>query len=569
MFLHSGQLSGQEQDENSVSIFLGWTSQFQFAGYYAALEKGYYSELGLDVTLIPQANENGIKMVSDGTYTYGLAPGARLLSHDAFEKISVLAAIFQQSPVSLLTLKESNINTLKDLEGKKIAGGAELRAMLTIAGVNMDLVEIPGVTTDFDSLTKGEYDAISYYITDHARKIGEDSVLFKAYRPIEYGINFYGDCLFTSRSEVENNPARVENIIAATLKGWEYAIANPDEINKIIFDQYSKDWTMRELQIEAEITIHSLILPRFHDLGDMQRSKWEQTVEVLHSLGIVETKSDLRGFLYSPPGSDSKTGKLLIILGSIVVAAGIILLFLLLYNKQLKTAVALRTTSLKKANLEMDKFVYSVSHDIRSPLFSIQGIINLMRADPNGSEEYVNLIEKSVKRLNSFTGDILTYSKNSRTDLHFSVVVVDQIIDKALESMKYLVEENEIKITTHYKLKEDFCTDEWRFEVIIGNLISNAIKYGDKLKVQPEIAIHAKTNRKWLDFEISDNGIGIGHEHLVKIFDMFYRATEGSQGSGLGLYIVKETVGMLKGSISLDSTLDVGTKIRIRIPNKI
>jgi len=299
----------------------------------------------------------------------------------------------------------------------------------------------------------------------------------------------------------------------------------------------------------------------------MQKSKWEQNVNVLYELGILKNKIDLKGFIYSPQGESRNAAKLLIILGSMVGLAGMVLLLLLLYNRQLKRAVTLRTKSLEKANLEMDKFVYSVSHDIRSPLFSIQGIINLMRDDPNGSEQYVDLIEKSVKRLNRFTGDILDYSMNSRKKLNFSVVDVDRMIDRTLESMKYLAEDNEVTISTKYDLKMPFYTDEWRFEIIIGNLISNAIKYSDKLRGGQEISIYARTGRKWMDFIIKDNGIGIGEEHLDQIFDMFYRATENSQGSGLGLYIVKETVAMLKGTISLDSKLEKGTNIIVRLPN--
>ena len=211
------QILSKEKEE--VSIYLGWYHQFQFAGYYAAVEQGYFDDVGLKVKLIPATGEKSTEAIASGKYNYGVATGATILSDRNLNKISVIAAIMQQSPVSLITLKSREISSLQDLNNSDIVGSTEITAMLISAGVDINSVRFHGMSSNFDDLISGKYDAISYFITDRAILLGNDSLLFKIYRPIEYGINFYGECLFTSRREVENNPERVEKIKNAVIKG--------------------------------------------------------------------------------------------------------------------------------------------------------------------------------------------------------------------------------------------------------------------------------------------------------------------------------------------------------------
>lgn len=567
MLLISNMLFAQEDGEK-ISIYLNWSHQFQFAGYYAAVEKGFYAEEGLDVALVAGATANGIQRVLDGEYEYGIGPGALLLSHSNVEEIRILAAIFQKSPISLLTLKNSNINTLSDLEGKSITGGTEIKAMLATGGVDLDAVNFGPISTDFTDLATGSYDAISYYITDKARKLGPDSLLYNTFRPIEYGINFYGDCLFTSFAEAARYPDRVQRMYRATIKGWQYAINNRDEIIDIILDKYPSGWKRHELQIEADITIHTLIQSQFYDIGDMQVSKWQQTASILKELGILRKEIDIDNLLIKQD-SESYFKYYFGIMGILLVVTAVSISLMFLYNRQLKKSVSMQTSSLKKANLEMDKFVYSVSHDIRSPLLSIQGIVNLMRSDPAGSHQYIDLIEKSVQRLNHFTGDILDYSRNSRSAIRYKTVDFEDMVDKIWEDMQYLAGDRTIKLVKNFRSNTKFRSDAWRLEVMLGNIFSNSLKYRDPSKEINEVRVDVSIDTEALHCQIADNGIGIGEEHMDKIYDMFYRATERSQGSGIGLYLVKETVSMLKGTIELQSKVGEGTTITFSVPNKL
>lgn len=565
--LAKGQDAGNQNDR--VTLYLGWTHQFQFAGYYAAIEKGYFSEVGLDVTLVPETGEDNIEAVINGDFDYGVATGATLLAHPQYDDITVLAAIFQQSPVSLLALKSRGINTLRDLNGADLIGGTEIAVMLASAGVDLHTVKFHGNYSRFSDLISGKYDAISYFMTDKAKLLGNDSLLFNIFRPIEYGVNFYGECLFTSRQRVTQHPEQAKKIRDAAIKGWQYAVQHQDEIIDLILDKYNPDFTREELSSEAEIIIHSLVLPRFYDVGDMQFSKWQQMADLMYDLGIISSKRNLEGFIFTTTTVDPGKLKKVITMAAIIIAvAAAILLGLLMYNRQLQKAVKSRTVSLERANREMDRFVYSISHDIRSPLSSIQGLINLMKADKDAADNYLNLIEASVVKLDKYTKDILDYTRNSRTRVSFKQIDLAELIDKCSEQVRYLGEDREVVFKKEITLNEQVWADPWRMEVIFNNLLSNAIKYCDKEKDKTIVEVKAWLEEGDLQLVIADNGVGISEEHLGKLYDMFYRASEDSQGSGMGLFIVKETINHLKGSIRLESTVKKGTTIFISLPNR-
>ena len=560
------QLLPQQTEE--VSIYLGWNHQFQFAGYYAAMEKGFFEEAGLEVNLIPTTGEKAVEVVVSHKYDYGVGTSGVLLSSKHYQEITVLAAILQQSPVSLIALKSRGLNNLGDFNNSDVIGSTEIKAMMVSAGVDISTVNFHGTAGTFDELIAHKYDGITYFITDQAKLLGNDSLLFNIFRPIEYGINFYGECLFTSREEIELHPERSQKMRDAVIKGWQYTIENPEEIINLILLKYNAGLSREDLAREADITIQKLILPRFHDIGDMQQSKWEQMADLLYDFGIVPEPLNLKGFIYTPITDDSKKLMKIIWLTSVIILIiGGFLLMVILYNKQLKIAVATRTKSLEKSNKEMDRFVYSISHDIRSPLSSIQGLINIMKIDPNENEKYLNLIESSIIKLDNYTKDILDYTRNSRAKLSPQLIDLNEIVDKCIGQIKYASNSNNMEFNKNINLSEPFHTDSWRFEVILNNLLSNAVKYREKSRNQPFVNIDASITKNKLRLNITDNGIGIDKSHLGKIYDMFYRASEDSQGSGLGLYIVSETVVLLGGSIDIKSTVGEGTTINLELPN--
>jgi PAS domain S-box-containing protein len=226
--------------------------------------------------------------------------------------------------------------------------------------------------------------------------------------------------------------------------------------------------------------------------------------------------------------------------------------------------------ALQKANFELDSFTYRASHDLKAPLRSILGLVNLAKEEELSPEisHYFQLIEKSVLRLDSFVVDLLALSRNNRTEVVIDSVSWEEQINKCLEGLAYMDNYQKTKINLEIHQKEDFYSDPTRIDLIINNLIANAIKYQPKnLEHKPKVSIKAHVFKHHTLLMVEDNGEGIPYHYQNKVFDMFFRASTNSEGSGLGLYIVKSAVEKLEGNIKLQSEPDIGTKFTIILPN--
>lgn len=225
---------------------------------------------------------------------------------------------------------------------------------------------------------------------------------------------------------------------------------------------------------------------------------------------------------------------------------------------------------LKVRNAELDNFVYKVSHDLRAPLSSVLGLVNLARLPGNNDDpmDYINIIGEKVADLDHFIGDVLSHSKNLKMEVSTSSVDFNAIISRTFTDLSYLEGASEVMV---YRRVDgcEFYSDPWRISEIFRNLVSNAIKYRQKESMKPEIKITITVDRHKADIIFADNGIGIEDESLNRIFDMFYRATEQSDGSGIGLYIVKNAVEKLGGNISVESKIGFGTTFRLMLPNRL
>lgn len=228
---------------------------------------------------------------------------------------------------------------------------------------------------------------------------------------------------------------------------------------------------------------------------------------------------------------------------------------------------------LLKINTELDRFVYSASHDLRSPLTSLQGLIQVLEMQIDTSakvdKEPIKLMSQTIDKMDKFIADILDYSLNTRTELAHEKINFEALIKSSWEDLKYMDLDYRPKLTLDIKQTVDFLSDPKRVSIILNNLISNAFKYHDKNKTNHFINIFIVVDVEKVVIDIEDNGIGIKEEYVDKIFDMFHRATTLSTGSGMGLYIVKETIEKLKGSIHVKSEFEKGTKFSIKIPNSL
>lgn len=231
-------------------------------------------------------------------------------------------------------------------------------------------------------------------------------------------------------------------------------------------------------------------------------------------------------------------------------------------------AVERINSKLRKLNEELDRFVYSASHDLRAPLSSVLGLVEIARLETTieAKQQCLDMINTSVIKLDGFINDIIDYSRNQRLELQPELLNISEEVHDAFNDLKYLDKEHKIEKIVESDTEKKFATDGRRLNVILKNIISNAIRYHNLKQDHPFIKVKIDYANDKAVISVEDNGIGIDAHHLDSIFKMFYRADESSKGSGLGLYIVKESLDKIGGQIEVKSILHRGSSFIITIP---
>ena len=297
-------------NKEKVAIQLKWKHGFQFAGFYAALEKGFYDEAGLDVRII----EGGpgidfIDAVLLGKAQYGVEMPTLLLRRAQGDPVVVLATIFQYTPMSLMSLAEKKIRTPQDLIGRNIMlrseSDASLRAMISKAGVDLAAINITPHSFDLEDLIQGKTDAMSLYITDTPAEFAKRGLAFNAMAPQDYGVKFYGDSLFTTEDQLTKHPDQVEAFRKTSLKGWEYAMKHPEEIARVILVKYAPNRSIESLLSEAE-QMKALLLHEVIEIGHINLQRWKNIKNTFVDQDMLDAEFSLEGFVYEPPLMDKR-----------------------------------------------------------------------------------------------------------------------------------------------------------------------------------------------------------------------------------------------------------------------
>lgn len=241
-----------------------------------------------------------------------------------------------------------------------------------------------------------------------------------------------------------------------------------------------------------------------------------------------------------------------------------------LYNT--RRSFHLKTEELETAYNELNRFVYSASHDMRAPLVSIMGLINLAKEDDHLGKDkmYLPLIERSILKLDTFVRNIVDYYQNKEKTPKIIEIDFDEQIEETIHSLEFHQDLTDVKISRGIQLTRPFHSDRFRIQVVLNNLISNAVKYQRDNESDKKLEIKVRTVSEPADgceILVSDNGIGIAEEDMPELFDMFYRATTQNTGSGIGLYIVNEAVKKLGGHIEVQSSPGQFTEFKLFIPN--
>lgn len=287
----------------NVSLQLKWNHQFQFAGYYAAEEKGFYKDAGLNVSFVELKNsKEPYTDVLSGKKEFGIYTSELLLRYNRGDEIVALGAIFQHSPLAIMTLKGTNLDNPKNLKNKKIMledGSAELEGYLGREGIKLLPANTVPHSHDLTPLIKKQVDAVSVYTTDEPYFMEKNNIKYNLFNPRDNGIDFYGDILFTTKKFAKENQELVLNFKKASLKGWEYAMAHPQEMVEIIFKKYNTSKKTKEQLLFEARQMQKLIKSETVEIGYLYPWRLRHMLEVYDELGMAgkNGKQDLDDFI--------------------------------------------------------------------------------------------------------------------------------------------------------------------------------------------------------------------------------------------------------------------------------
>lgn len=358
-----------ERSLKEVTLQLKWKHQFQFAGYYAAVEKGFYASEGLKVNLVEgEVNMDFIDKVLSGQADYGVETPILFLARDKGKPVVALASIFQHSPVVMIAKRNLEITTPQSLIDKTIqlssTGMAGIEAMFLAEGVSLDLLDtVKKGPYAFRDFAQGKIYAFDAYLTDVPYLLNKMKVPHTVINPLTYGIDFYGDCLFTSEEKINQKPDEVKSFLRASLKGWEYAMTHTQEIIDLILKKYSSEFPRDVLAYEAKV-IEELMQPKFIEIGHTNPGRWKHIADTYVKLKMLPPDYSLDGFIYDPdPTLDyTRLTKIIRVLTALALLIGLISIILLFFNRRLNRKVMDRTKHLsqeivdrKKAQEEVQK----------------------------------------------------------------------------------------------------------------------------------------------------------------------------------------------------------------------
>ena len=285
-----------------VKLQLKWKHQFQFAGYYAAIEQGYYKELGIEVELVEANNiELPIDALINGKAQFATSTSDIVLMRAAGNPVVLLSTIFQHSAQVLLVSDTSKIEYVHNLVGKRLIiepHAADIIAYMKDEGVPLNRVIQMPHSFNINMLVENKADAMTAYLTDEPFLLQQQSFNYKIFSPVSGNIDFYGDILITTEQLLKDNPQLALDFRTASLKGWEYAMKNSDEIIELIYNKYSKRHSKEHLAYEAE-QMKKLIMANIVPVGYSNPRRWEKTVKIYQEIGLLDTDANINGLFYT------------------------------------------------------------------------------------------------------------------------------------------------------------------------------------------------------------------------------------------------------------------------------
>tara|TARA_R110002096_G_scaffold97694_22_gene217871 strand:- start:7382 stop:9250 length:1869 start_codon:yes stop_codon:yes gene_type:complete len=581
--------TASQEPIKKVTLQLKWKHQFQFAGYYAAIEKGFYKDLGIDVTLVEASEDfEPAEAVFDGNAEFGIATSDIIILRSQGKDAVLLASIFQHSPQILIAAKSSGIENTQGLFGKRVAlepHTADIITYMRDEGVSLNEINRFSHSYGIEQLINGEVDAMTAYKSDEPFLLTQTGFDYIIIDPSMGGIDFYGDILFTTEELIKQDPVLVENFRKASLKGWEYALKNSGEIIDLIYSKYTQRHTKEHLEFEAR-RMQLLIMPDVVEIGYSNPERWKRILEIYGEQNMLQSKLSIDGLFYSDYVEDEAPfpWKLITALSTLIILIASVSIFYYNTSRRLKTESSKRLlvqqelmqseTKLKEANATKDKFYSIIAHDLRNPLSAILGFTELILMDEKNenkkeNREFLKIIKETILHTATLLNNLLTWSRSQLGDIEFrpEIYRLTQFIEDNIAFVKGPATQKHITIHSHITPECTIFGDANMINTIIRNLLSNAIKFTSDFG---EVNIKAIMTPTFCEISITDNGIGISPVDQSNLFDTNTKftseGTNAEKGTGLGLLLSKEFIEKHGGTIWLESEVDKGSTFTFTLP---
>ena len=536
-----------------VTLQLNWLHQFEFAGYYAALHKGFYKDAGLAVTLkAGSPSISPIDEVTQGRADFGVSSSGLVKSFLEGKPVVVLAPIFQHSPEVLLSLGTKN-TTLPEVAKAGAIGlqpgdeSLDLKAMFVNEGIALDKLNINTQAKGLDDLLTGKIVAMNAFLSNEPFYLQKRGIPYRVIDPNQYGMDFYNGVLFTSRSVEMAQPDVVAAFRTASLKGWEYALAHQDEVVGLILAQYNSQEKSREYLVFEAKTLADLIGSDVIQMGHSNPRRWHHIVETYAKFGIIKFGYSLDGFFYDPNPPPPDMTWLYRLLAAVLLGLSAIAAFAF-YIHRLNRKLHRAQNAIERTLNEQHQFMDMLTHGLKTPISVVSltlkqmSVHNPQSAIKQRAEQAMDDMSNMVERCQQL--DQLEHEKPTLQlqrchlpDLLAQLRARSPAPDRlsfAAESCPY------------------FESDPQLLSIVLGNLINNALKYSPPhtpVTLQAEPVTDA--GRAGVQVSVQNQPGAAGLPDPAKLFEKYYRSlgAQKQTGSGLGLYLVRSFATLLGGQV--------------------